>query len=85
MHDTVQHNKCVICSKLVISRFLSTLEIRKIAVGCVLLPGNSILHICNKNWLYITTPVPSSCFKGYLNKHFPLLVQVSNKSFEVMK
>ena len=44
IYPTVQHNKCVICSKLIMSQFLSILEVRKMVVGCALVPGNSILH-----------------------------------------
>ena len=40
----MQHNICVIRSKLITSQFLSTLEVRKMVVGCALLPGNSNLH-----------------------------------------
>ena len=42
---TVQHKKSAIRSKLIMSQFVSTLEVRKIVVECALLPGNSILHI----------------------------------------
>ena len=45
IYPTVQHNKCAIRSRLIMYQFLSTLEVRKMVVGCALLPGNSILHI----------------------------------------
>ena len=34
IYETVQHNKCAICSKLIISQFLSTLEVRKSGWMC---------------------------------------------------
>ena len=64
IYPTVQQNKYAIRSKFITSQFLSTSEETKIVVGCALLPENSILHIVDENWLYITTPFHSSCFKG---------------------
>ena len=40
IYPTVQRNKCAKRSKLIVSQFLSTLEIRKMVVGCALLPGS---------------------------------------------
>ena len=64
-YKTVQH-KCVVCSKLIMPQFLRTLEVRKRVDGCVLQPGNSFFFFksANNNWLYITIPVLSNCFKG---------------------
>ena len=45
IYETVQHNECVICSKLIMSQFLSSLDVRKRVLGCVILLGLSILHI----------------------------------------
>ena len=45
IYTTVQHNKCLIRSELIMSHFLRTLEVRKMVVGCALLPGNLIIHI----------------------------------------
>ena len=45
MYQTVQHNNLVIHSKIIMSQFLSNLEVRKRVVGCALLPANSTLHI----------------------------------------
>ena len=45
--------KCLL-GKLVIYQFLSTLEVRKMVAGCVILPRNSILHI--RQWEYTWPP-----------------------------
>ena len=44
-YETMQHNKCIVCMKPIMSQFLSTLEERKWVVGCALLPENSISHV----------------------------------------
>ena len=89
IYPTVLHSKCAIHSRLIMSQFLSTLEVRKMVVGCALLPTNSILHICQKE---LTIHHHSSLFqqlkywkKSLLTKNFPLFEQVSKTSFEVMK
>ena len=46
IYPAVQHSKCAMHSKLIMSQFLSTLEVRKKVFGCALLPGNLILQIC---------------------------------------
>ena len=33
IYETVQHNECVICSKLIMSQFLSSLDVRKRVLG----------------------------------------------------
>ena len=44
-YETVQHNKYIVCMKLIISQFLSTLVGRKRVIGYAHLPGNSISHV----------------------------------------
>ena len=61
IYETVQHNECVICSKLIMSQFLSSLDVRKRVLGCVILLDYRFYTSLNKNR---PTPVPSSCFKG---------------------
>ena len=65
IYETVQYNKCIVCTKLIMSQFLSTLE--RGEGGS--LDMSSYLETqfrtsVNKNWLYIPTPVSSDCFKG---------------------
>ena len=76
IYQTVQHNKCIVCMKLILSWFLSTLKGRKSMHSYL----ETQFHMSiNENWLYIPTPVLSSCFKGSWNysnrlpKHFLLL------------
>ena len=59
IYDTWQHNECVICSKLIMSQFLSTLDVRKRVVGCILLLAFSILHIPQLKLTIHTSPPQS--------------------------
>ena len=68
MYETVQRNKCVICSKLIMSQFLSTLEVRKRVVGCVLQLGNSILHIRQQELTTHYQPSPFNQLQGLLEQ-----------------
>ena len=47
IYGKVQHNKCIVFSKLIMSQFPSALEGRKRVVGYAILPGNSILRRCS--------------------------------------
>ena len=60
MYEKVQHNKCFMCSKLILSQFLSTLEVKKRVLGCAPYLETPFYTFFNKNWLYITNPVPLS-------------------------
>ena len=90
MYETVQHNKCVICSKLIMSQCLGTLQGRKgirpptwkldftpplIRVDYTSPP------LSPQTALKVAESVPK---KSKLSKHFPLFEQISKKSFEVM-
>ena len=47
IYEKVQHNKCIVFSKLIMSQFPSALEGRKRVVEYAILPGNPILRQCS--------------------------------------
>ena len=49
IYEATQPNKCIVCTKIIMSQFLSTLEGRKRVVGRALRPGNSFHTSVNKN------------------------------------
>ena len=58
IYETVHYNKCVICSNLIMSQFLSTLEERKRHLDVCFYLETRFQMSVNTNWQYITTSVP---------------------------